>query len=95
MLERLARDALTLNQHMIIAQPAVETYFNTALLPPIALVRAVARQREPRNGRTDYQLTGGALNDLLALPMRGEAALIARGARLPAGVSIGMVCEAA
>jgi len=24
--ERLARDALTLNQHMIIAQPAVETY---------------------------------------------------------------------
>jgi alkylation response protein AidB-like acyl-CoA dehydrogenase len=25
-LERLARDALTLNQHMIIAQPAVETY---------------------------------------------------------------------
>ena len=26
LLERLARDALTLNQHMIIAQPAVETY---------------------------------------------------------------------
>ncbi len=25
-LERLARDALTLNQHMVIAQPAVETY---------------------------------------------------------------------
>ena len=25
-LERLARDALTLNQHMIIAQPALETY---------------------------------------------------------------------
>ena len=25
-LERLARDALTLNQHMIIARPAVETY---------------------------------------------------------------------
>jgi alkylation response protein AidB-like acyl-CoA dehydrogenase len=25
-LERLARDALTLNQHMIVAQPAVETY---------------------------------------------------------------------
>jgi len=24
--QRLARDALTLNQHMIIAQPAVETY---------------------------------------------------------------------
>src|SRR5690606_14089443 len=26
LLERLARDALTLNQHMIIAQPALETY---------------------------------------------------------------------
>src|SRR5688572_2965256 len=26
LLERLARDALTLNQHMIVAQPAVETY---------------------------------------------------------------------
>ncbi|HEU4651208.1 MAG TPA: acyl-CoA dehydrogenase family protein, partial [Croceibacterium sp.] len=25
-LERLARDALTLNQHMIVARPAVETY---------------------------------------------------------------------
>jgi SAM-dependent methyltransferase len=76
-------------------RPALETYFNTALLPPIAVVRTLARRRAPRNGRTDYQLTGGALNRLLALPMRGEAALIARGARLPAGVSIGMVCEAA
>jgi SAM-dependent methyltransferase len=75
-------------------RPALETYFNTALLPPIAVVRTLARRRAPRNGRTDYQLTGGALNRLLALPMRGEAALIARGARLPAGVSIGMVCEA-
>jgi SAM-dependent methyltransferase len=74
-------------------KPVIETYFNTALLPPIAAVRTVARRKSPRDGRTDYQLTGGALNDLLALPMRGEAALIARGARLPAGVSIGMVCE--
>ena len=76
-------------------RPALQTYFNTALLPPIALVRMLARRRAPSNGRTDYQLTGGALNRLLALPMRGEAALIERGARLPAGVSIGMVCEAA
>jgi SAM-dependent methyltransferase len=76
-------------------RPAVESYFNTALLPPIAVVRTLARRRSPRNGRTDYQLTGGALNRALELPLRGEAALIARGARLPAGVSIGMVCEAA
>ena len=58
-------------------------------------MRTIGRRRAPRNGRTDYQLTGGPLNRALELPLRGEAALIARGARLPAGVSIGMVCEAA
>jgi SAM-dependent methyltransferase len=74
--------------------PLHESYFNTALLPPIAVVRTVGRRRTPTNGRSDYQLTGGRLNRVLELPMRGEAALIGRGARLPAGVSIGMVCEA-
>ena len=37
----------------------------------------------------------GLLNRALELPMRAEAALIARGARFPAGVSIGMVCRPA
>jgi hypothetical protein len=55
----------------------------------------VGRRRPPRDGRSDYQLTEGPLNAVLSLPMRGEAALIRRGARLPAGVSIGMLCEAA
>ena len=58
-------------------------------------MRVLARRRAPRDGRTDYQLTGGALNRALELPMRAEAALIARGARFPAGVSIGMVCRPA
>ena len=76
-------------------RPVLETYFNSLLLPPIALVRTLARRRAPRDGRTDYQLTGGPLNRLLELPMRAEANLIARGARFPAGVSIGAVCRPA
>jgi SAM-dependent methyltransferase len=76
-------------------RPELLTYFNSLLLPPIALVRVLARRRAPRDGRTDYQLTGSALNRALELPMRAEAALIARGARFPAGVSIGMVCRPA
>jgi SAM-dependent methyltransferase len=75
--------------------PAGSSYFNTALLPPIALVRTLTRRREPRDGRSDYQLTEGRLNAVLSLPMRGEASLIRRGARLPAGVSIGMLARAA
>ena len=75
-------------------RPVLATYFNSLLLPPIALVRTLARRRAPRDGRTDYQLTAAPLNRLLELPMRAEATLIARGARFPAGVSIGMVCRA-
>jgi SAM-dependent methyltransferase len=75
--------------------PVESSYFNTALLPPIALVRTLTRRREPSDGRSDYQLTEGPLNAVLSLPMRGEASLIRRGARLPAGVSIGMLARAA
>ena len=76
-------------------RPVLQTYFNSLLLPPIALVRTLARRRAPRDGRSDYQLAGGPLNRALELPMRAEAAVIGRGARLPAGVSIGMVCRPA
>jgi SAM-dependent methyltransferase len=72
-------------------EPHVQTYFNSILLPPIALVRTVSRNGE----RSDYDMASGPLNHALFLPMRMEAALIARGGRLPAGVSIGMVCTAA
>lgn len=73
------------------------TYFNTALLPPIALVRTVGPRlrRSAGDARSDYELTGGLVNSLLEWPMRAEAALIARGGSLPAGVSIGMVCRPA
>jgi SAM-dependent methyltransferase len=74
-------------------RPVLQTYFNSLLLPPIALVRLLARRRS--GSRTDYQLTGGVMNWLLEAPMRAEATLIARGMRFPAGVSIGMVCRPA
>ena len=61
------------------------SYFNTALLPPIAVVRTLGRRRPPADGRPDLKLTPPALNRLLLAPMQGEAAMIRRGARLPAG----------
>jgi SAM-dependent methyltransferase len=73
-------------------QPVAWSYFNSAYLPPIAAVRVLARRRPSDNGRPDLRLTPRALNRILERPMRLEAALIERGVRLPAGVSIGMVC---
>jgi SAM-dependent methyltransferase len=77
-------------------EPLVSTYFNTALLPPIAAVRTLGRLRSASDDseRPDLELTPSGLNRLLAQPMRAEAALIERGARLPAGVSIGVVAAA-
>src|SRR6185312_2351699 len=69
------------------------SYFNTALLPPIAAVRTLGRRSPPSDGRPDLKLTPPALNRLLLAPMKGEAAMIRHGAQLPAGVSIGLVCE--
>jgi SAM-dependent methyltransferase len=74
--------------------PVAWSYFNSFLLPPIAAVRVLARRRLTGNGRPDLRLTPAGFNGLLEQPMRAEAALIRRGVRLPAGVSIGMVCAA-
>lgn len=78
--------------------PVVATYFNTLLLPVVAPARAASRWRptrgERRAGHTDLDRTPAALNVALALPMRLEAWAIARGARLPAGVSAAMLCRA-
>ncbi len=74
-------------------EPELATYFNTLLLPPIALVRLIQRRRPP-DTTTDYDRTPGALNALLEQPMALEGRLIARGWRLPIGVSIGLVCRA-
>jgi SAM-dependent methyltransferase len=71
-------------------RPIVQTYFNSILLAPIAAVRLVSSDKP----RSDYDLAPKPLNEALVLPMRGEAAFIARGGRLPAGVSVGMVCTA-
>ena len=71
------------------------SYFNTVLLPPIAAVRTLARRRPPADGRPDLKLTPPTLNRMLLAPMKAEAAIIRRGARLPAGVSIGIVCRRA
>jgi SAM-dependent methyltransferase len=68
------------------------TYFNSILLPVVAAARVVSG-RSSRRGHTDLDRTPAVLNRALELPMRLEAAMIGRGARLPAGVSLGLVCR--
>ncbi|MEO8966766.1 MAG: class I SAM-dependent methyltransferase [Solirubrobacteraceae bacterium] len=75
-------------------RPIVSSYFNSVLLPPIATVRLLARRHPERAERPDLKLTPPLLNAVLESPMRLEAGLIERGARLPAGVSIGVVAVA-
>jgi hypothetical protein len=71
----------------------VATYFYSTMLPPVAAVRTFQRFRSNGNGKSDLHLSPGALDRWLELPVRGEAKLIERGASLPAGVSLGMVCR--
>jgi SAM-dependent methyltransferase len=68
------------------------TYFNSIALPLVALAR-LAERRSSRHGHTDLDRTPEVLNGVLALPMRFEAWMIRHGARLPAGVSIGVLCR--
>ncbi|HXS33104.1 MAG TPA: class I SAM-dependent methyltransferase [Solirubrobacterales bacterium] len=71
--------------------PQIATYFNSFLLPPIAVAKRLRGQRE--RGEADLERTPTSLNGLLSLPMRLEAQLIRRGVSLPAGVSVGIVCR--
>jgi SAM-dependent methyltransferase len=66
------------------------TYFNALLLPAAATVRLAGRLRRSARppGHSDLDLTPGALNGLLELPLRLEAAYLRTGARLPAGLSL-------
>jgi SAM-dependent methyltransferase len=66
------------------------TAFNTLLLLPAALVRAAQRRRHgaPPGVRSELELTPSWLNHALEQPLRAEAALLRRGARLPAGLSL-------
>jgi SAM-dependent methyltransferase len=74
--------------------PAVESYFFATALPVVAAVRAVRRRRATEEPRSDLTLPPEPVNRLLMLPTLAEAKAIERGARLPAGVSVGMVCVA-
>jgi SAM-dependent methyltransferase len=75
-------------------EPQVRTYFFTALLPGVAAVRLLRRLRPAGTPRSDMTLAPAFLGRLLELPSTGEAKLIERGVRLPAGVSVGVVCVA-
>jgi SAM-dependent methyltransferase len=64
-----------------------DTHFNSVLLGPAAVVRLAQRHRGG-HAHSDLDLTPAALNRLLELPMRLESRLIAKGMRLPAGLSL-------
>jgi SAM-dependent methyltransferase len=71
-------------------EPIFATYFNTLLLPPIALAKKLRRGGDDS---ADLDRTPAALDGPLSLPMRLEAQLIRAGVSLPAGVSVGIVCR--
>ena len=65
------------------------TSFNSVLLPAIAAVRFVQRRRRSAAPADDLARTPqGAVNALLERVLATEAAVIARGRDLPAGVSL-------
>jgi SAM-dependent methyltransferase len=74
-------------------QPDVTTYLFATMLPAVAAVRGARRVAGDGDGASDLELGPPSLNRLLELPARGEARVIARGGRLPAGVSVGMVAR--
>jgi SAM-dependent methyltransferase len=63
------------------------TGFNAAYLLPAAAVR-LARRGTAGGGGSELSLTPRAVDPLLELPLRAEAALIRRGVSLPAGLSL-------
>jgi SAM-dependent methyltransferase len=75
--------------------PVRASYFNTILLPPIALFRVVAalsrrlglRSRAPAAGRSDFDVSLGPLDGVLAW-LFGLEAILLRRASFPCGVSV-------
>jgi SAM-dependent methyltransferase len=66
-----------------------DTHFNGALLPAAVVVRLWGRwRRRAAGGRSELALTPARLDGLLELPLRLEAAIVGRGARVPAGLSL-------
>jgi SAM-dependent methyltransferase len=72
-------------------QPRIATYFNSLLLPPIAVARRLPRRASGE--KAELERTPAFLDGPLSLPMRLEARLIRAGVSLPAGVSVGIVCR--
>lgn len=83
-----------LRQRVVAAgfRPVRSTYFNSILLPVVAAARLVSRLL-PRRGRSDIGRTPAVLNSALERPLQLEAAVIGRGWRMPAGVSVAMLCQ--
>lgn len=67
-----------------------DTYFNSLLLAPAAIIRRTERLRRAgaKGQESDLELTSPRLDKLLEAPLAGEAALIAAGARVPFGTSL-------
>jgi SAM-dependent methyltransferase len=63
------------------------TGFNVAYLAPAALVR-IARRGQAQSGESELELTPPALDAVLELPLRLEAALVRHGIDLPSGLSL-------
>jgi SAM-dependent methyltransferase len=65
------------------------TYFNSLLLPAAILLRVLDRfSRKTTESSLDLWVPPGPVNWLLERPLQLEAALIARGGRIPAGLSL-------
>lgn len=65
------------------------TYFNSLLLPIAILLRVLERfSRRPTESSLDLWVPPEPLNWLLERPLALEAALIAHGGRIPAGLSL-------
>jgi SAM-dependent methyltransferase len=65
------------------------TYFNSLLLPIAILLRVLERfSRRPTESSLDLWVPPEPVNWLLERPLALEAALIARGGRIPAGLSL-------
>jgi SAM-dependent methyltransferase len=63
-----------------------ESYFNAAVLGAAAVVRLGRRRASAR--RSELEMTPRGLDGILELPLRAEAALLRRGGRVPAGLSL-------
>ena len=65
-----------------------DSYFNSLLLGPAALVRLTRRRPRTASARSELDLTPGWLDGVLEWPLRLEAAALRGGARLPFGLSL-------